>query len=248
LQPLFAATECTGHDDAILPSARRALEFFEEILPLLPPRRFATAPSDERPVLVWTDGASEPGASREHTVGFVVAIPRDDAPPGGVPVSADEFASVYRCVHGSAELPPDYMRRFLLQHRKQQIGQVEPLSPRTRPSTRRCGAIDVLFIGLTTALLLPRSSRATLRPSTPRSSCRPSTRRSPTWYVRTDANVSDELSRVDLSYERYAIGADIAAGVQAFVTSEPVPATRLPEPREWGARAAAWVRRARDRG
>ena len=67
-------------------------------------------------------------------------------------------------------------------------------------------------------------------------------------YVRTNANVSDEPSRVDLSYERYAIGADVAAGVQAFVTSEPVPTTRLPEPSEWDAGAAAWMRRARDRG
>jgi hypothetical protein len=257
LQPLFAATECTGHDDAILPSARRALEFFEEILPLLPPRRFATAPSDERPVLVWTDGASEPGASREHTVGFVVAIPRDDAPPGGVPVSADEFARVYRCVHGSAELPPAYMRRFLLPHRKQQIGQVELVAAFTPYASvdasvwrdRRVlhwidnsSAVAALVKGYSSAIdsaLIVQAVHATLAGLG-----------ADVWfeYVRTNANVSDEPSRVDLSYERYAIGADVAAGVQAFVTSEPVPTTRLPEPSEWDAGAAAWMRRARDRG
>ena len=34
-------------------------------------------------------------------------------------------------------------------------------------------------------------------------------------YVRTDANVADEPSRADMRFERYAIGADVAAGVGA---------------------------------
>ena len=60
-------------------------------------------------------------------------------------------------------------------------------------------------------------------------------------YVRTDANVADEPSRVDISYERYAIGEDIAAGVRAFVGSEPVAAVPLPAPSEWDADATAWL-------
>jgi hypothetical protein len=66
-------------------------------------------------------------------------------------------------------------------------------------------------------------------------------------YVRTDANVADEPSRVDLAFERYAIGADIAEGVRALVTSDPVAEVVLPTPREWDARAAAWLRRAQRR-
>ena len=35
-------------------------------------------------------------------------------------------------------------------------------------------------------------------------------------YVRTDANVSDEPSRVDLSGERYELGAQPSSGVAAY--------------------------------
>ena len=66
-------------------------------------------------------------------------------------------------------------------------------------------------------------------------------------YVRTDANVADAPSRVDMSYERYAIGADVAAGIRAFVTSRPVAEVPLPAPSEWDADAAAWARHARQR-
>jgi hypothetical protein len=66
-------------------------------------------------------------------------------------------------------------------------------------------------------------------------------------YVRTDANVADAPSRVDMSYERYAIGADVAAGIRAFVTSRPVAEVPLPAPSEWDAGAAAWTRQARQR-
>ena len=66
-------------------------------------------------------------------------------------------------------------------------------------------------------------------------------------YVRTDANVADEPSRVDLSRERYDIGADVAAGVRAFATSTPVAEVPLPAPSEWDADAGAWARHARAR-
>jgi hypothetical protein len=42
-------------------------------------------------------------------------------------------------------------------------------------------------------------------------------------YIRTDANVSGEPSRVDLTGVRYALGEDVAGGLRALVTSEPVP-------------------------
>mgnify|MGYP007071511289 CR=1 FL=1 len=39
-----------------------ALEFFAAVLPLLKPRVFELEPSNERPILVWSDGAAEPSA------------------------------------------------------------------------------------------------------------------------------------------------------------------------------------------
>ena len=66
-------------------------------------------------------------------------------------------------------------------------------------------------------------------------------------YVRTDANVADDPSRRDMSYKRYAIGADIAAGVRAFVTSEPVARVPMPASDEWArVSAAVWAQRARE--
>ena len=62
----------------------------------------------------------------------------------------------------------------------------------------------------------------------------------------TDEHEADETdeadsrptsSRVDMRYERYAIGADIAAGGRAFMRSEPVAAVPLPAPSEWDADA-----------
>ena len=66
-------------------------------------------------------------------------------------------------------------------------------------------------------------------------------------YVRTDANVADRPSREDMSFERYAIGADIARGVRAFVVSEPVADVPLPAPSEWSAGGGAWMMRAHQR-
>ena len=255
LQPLFAATERGGDDETMLPSARRALEFFVDVLPTLPARRFEMAPSDERPVLVWTDGASEPSAARAHTVGFVVAVPRETAPPVGTPIAAEDFDEHYVCTHGSAELDAAYMRRFMLR-RKQQIGQVELVAAYTPYSAvdakvwsgRRVlhwidnsSAVAALAKGYSSAVdsaLIVHAIHATLAGLG-----------ADVWfeYVRTDANVADKPSREDMSYERYAIGADITAGVAAFVTSSPVAEVPLPAPDEWDASAAAYVVRARQR-
>lgn len=255
LQPLFAAAERDGCDHGMMPSARRALEFFINIMPWLPPRRLHMAPSTARPILVWTDGAAEVGAEREHTIGFVVAVPRAGAPPAGVTVAAQDFELVYDCFHGSAELDRSYMRRFMLR-RKQQIGQVElvgAFSPYNALDASvwagkqvihwvdNSSAVAALAKGYSSAIdsaLIVQATHATLAGLG-----------ADVWfeYVRTDANVADEPSRVDMSYERYAIGADIAAGIRAFVTSTPVAEVPLPAPSEWDADAAAWATRARQR-
>ena len=249
MQPLFAAAEGVGDDEGMMPSARMALEFFVEILPWLPPRRLEMRPSTERPILVWTDGASEVGAAREHTVGFVVAIPRADAPPAGVRVAAEDFASVYDCRHGSAELGRDYMTRFMLP-RRQQIGQVElvgAFTPYTALGSavwrgRRVmhwvdnsSAVAALAKGYSSAIdsaHIVHAVHATLAGF-----------EADVWfeYVRTDANVADDPSRADMSYERYAIGADVTAGIRAFVDSKPVAQVPLPALDGWEVDAAAWL-------
>ena len=48
-------------------------------------------------------------------------------------------------------------------------------------------------------------------------------------YVRTQANVADEPSRVDLSGDRYEFGGGMVAGVTVLATSIPI-ASRLPPP------------------
>ena len=60
-------------------------------------------------------------------------------------------------------------------------------------------------------------------------------------YVRTDANVADEPSRVDLSGERYGLGASPAAGIAAFAESEPIGPARPPELQEWDRPPAEWM-------
>ena len=65
-------------------------------------------------------------------------------------------------------------------------------------------------------------------------------------YVRTDANVSDEPSRVDLSRTRYELGAQPSSGVAAYAVSRPIE-TVLPTPHEWDADGVVCVERAQSR-
>jgi hypothetical protein len=65
-------------------------------------------------------------------------------------------------------------------------------------------------------------------------------------YVRTDANVSDEPSRVDLSRTRYELGAQPSSGVAAYAVSRPIE-TVLPTPHEWDADGVVWMELARSR-
>ena len=177
------------------------------------------------------------------------------APPVGTRIEAEDFNTHYECTHGSAELDAAYMRRFMLR-RKQQIGQVELVAAYTPYSAvdaavwhgRRVlhwidnsSAVAALAKGYSSAVdsaLIVHAIHATLAGLG-----------ADVWfeYVRTDANVADKPSREDMSYERYEIGADITAGVGAFVTSSPVAEVPLPTPDEWDASAAAYVVRARQR-
>ena len=127
LQPIFEFTECKramGHR-AITAGLRGALEFLVHLLPNLPEYDFEVLPGPEqRPALVWTDGASEELAPRPHTIGFVVATPKEGGPPltEGRP-GAEVLAQHYDLVHGSAEVPADVIAQ--LRSRKQQIAAVE---------------------------------------------------------------------------------------------------------------------------
>ena len=63
------------------------------------PRRLAR--DDERPVLIWTDGASEPTSARPHTMGFVVAVPRAGSPGMGSGLSGlAPLQAYYDIYHG----------------------------------------------------------------------------------------------------------------------------------------------------
>ena len=59
-------------------------------------------------------------------------------------------------------------------------------------------------------------------------------------YIRTDANVADEPSRVDLSRVAHAFGAWPEAGLPPLMLSLPVEA-RVPPAGEWNAGAAVWM-------
>jgi hypothetical protein len=220
------------------------------VLPHLHPRVFELTPSPARPVLIWTDGASEPLAARPHTVGFVAMVPREGAPPAGTPIEPGDISSVYKVVHGSASLSEAYVARFLLQ-RKQQIGQVELIGevvpylslPPSDLQGRQVmhwvdnsSAVAASVKGYSSAIdsaLIVHALHATL-----------ARLRLDVWfeYVRTDANCSDDPSRADMSRVTYALGADIARGVRGLVMSSPVHAV-VPRPAEWDSSAVEWMRR-----
>lgn len=123
-----AASRIDGPSEPLSAGERTSIKFFGAMLADLPPYNFEVDPDDEPPVLIWSDGASEPGSKREHTIGFVAALPRADArPPPATETDAESVERVmrdYDVVHASAELDPEFIAHFVA--RKQQIGQVEP--------------------------------------------------------------------------------------------------------------------------
>ena len=112
----------------------------------------ARASWPERVRLIAASDVAEPGSAREHTVGFVAALPRAGAqPPPAAETDAGSVERImrdYDVVHASAELGRDFVARFV--QRKQQIGQVELVAAllpylslldefgRSRLASRRC--------------------------------------------------------------------------------------------------------------
>ena len=234
-------------EKAMTRAERSALAFYASALPSIPPYFFQVAPDQVRPALIWSDGASEPTDARPHTIGFVVAVPIEGAPPVGVGLSGvAALRAYYRIYHSSAALPPAFMDQF--QRRKQQIGQVElvgALVPYlSLPGLLRgrkvlhwidnSSAVAAAVKGYSKAVDSARivhALHATMAGLGIRA-----------WfeYVRTDANVSDKPSREDLSEMRYALGEEVSAAVRASLVSEPVPCI-LPDVSDWSRLAAEWI-------
>ena len=63
-------------------------------------------------------------------------------------------------------------------------------------------------------------------------------------YVRTDANVADEPSRVDLSGTTYALGEEMAGRLGERLCSRPIEAV-LPDASRWDEDGSDWLWRAR---
>ena len=63
-------------------------------------------------------------------------------------------------------------------------------------------------------------------------------------YVRTDANVADEPSRVDLSGATYALGDAMASRLGERLRSRPIRAV-LPDASRWDEEGSDWLWRAR---
>ena len=91
-----------------------------------------------------------------QTVGYLVAIPRDDAPPvdPAAPPSLDVLQQYYELQHGGASLPDDLSDALV--RRRQQIGQVEiigAVAPYLSLPNQLAGADIIHFIDKTSALL-----------------------------------------------------------------------------------------------
>ena len=84
------------------------------MLPELRPMEIPLGRSNERPVLVYTDGCAEQSPP-QMAVGFIVGVP----PPGMHRPALQD----YTWVHGGGDVPDELRKAFV--DRKQQIGQVE---------------------------------------------------------------------------------------------------------------------------
>ena len=227
---------------------RAALRFFADVLPELKPHVVRLRPASEAPALIFSDARYEEDdpSGAPAAVGFVVAIPREGAPPEG-PARGGELAFLaehYEWSHGSAYVPEEIMQALV--QRKQQIGQAEILGGLVPylSMPRQLQGRDVLhWIDNT-------SAKAALVHGY---SGRPDSARivhlfhawnmglgARAWfeYVPSPANPADEPSRIDISRERFRICA------QPEIVSEPVPVVfppveRWSDPAGWARQAAA---------
>ena len=219
------------------------------LLPNLPEYDFEVLPGPEqRPALVWTDGASEELAPRPHTIGFVLATPKEGGPPltEGRP-GAEVLAQHYDLVHASAEVPADVIAQ--LRSRKQQIAAVElfgVLAPYLSVPDMLRGRRVIHWIDNTSAVAASTKGYSKA-PDSARIvhalHMRIASIRARVWfeYVRTKANVADEPSRVDLSGTVYELGSSPSETLkERMPTSVPVPCF-VPPPVAVGESAAAWA-------
>ena len=188
-----------------------------------------------------SDGACEDGGVRQE-VGFIVAIPRDDAPPPSGPPSLERLRRWYNLYHGSAPIS-DELKEALVR-RKQQIGQDEIIGAITPYLSvpRLLAGRDVIHWVDNTSAIAAMTKGYSSRPDSARlvhalhAWC--AVTRTSIWfeYVPSAANAADEPSRdMSLAAAPYIP----APGLR----SEPV---RLVLPRVAGlADVGAWARAAR---
>ena len=237
------AADAGEADMRLSAGARSSLLFFASVLPVMPPHEYEVRRLAAPPVLVWTDARWEPTLPAPAGVGFVVAFPR----PGTALSTAPSLAALrdgYDLVHGSAAVPPSFMDGFV--RRKQQIGQLELLAaivPYLSLGARLTGVRCLHYVDNTSAVAAlakgysgaPDSGRLVHAFHATALGLGCSTYFE---YVRSEANVSDTPSRVDLSGQEWDCGVPGAG-----LVSRPVPAL-LPEARDWADRACEWVLRA----
>ena len=236
LQPLFAERE-----GRLTPAVADALRFFAAVLPLVPPHVVSLTGPTRPPALVLSDGACEDGGVRQE-VGFIVAIPRDGAPPPHGPPSLERLRRWYDLYHGSAPVS-DELKEALVR-RRQQIGQDEiigAIAPYLSLPRLLAGRDVIHWVDNTSALAAMTKGYSS-RPDSARlvhalpAWC--AVTRTSIWfeYVPSEANAADKPSR--------DMGLAAAPYVPApGLRSEPV---RLVLPRVAGlADVGAWARAAR---
>ena len=149
MQPLF-----TDRSGVVTGAVRASLQYLLEVVPDLPPHRVRLARATRPPVLIFSDGACEDNGATQ-TVGFLVAVPRDTAPPVDpkAPPSIGVLEEHYDLRHGGAALPEDLSDALV--RRRQQIGQVEiigAMAPYLSLPHQLAGADIIHFIDNTSAL------------------------------------------------------------------------------------------------
>ena len=242
----------TDDEEGLTEGEKSALRFFVSALPEMEPHVYRIDGTQTPRTLVWSDARWEEDDPEPAAVGFLVAAPRASASAERlVDDPMRELREHYDLYHASEIISDDFMRGFM--RRDQQIGQLELLAllvpylslPEVFAdadvlhwvdNSSAVAAAAKGYSGVPDSVRIVHALHATLEGLGAR-----------VWfeYVRSEANVADLPSRVDMSDMIFDLADQFKDESLRGLRSEPVPCV-LPEERDWADGAARWTRSAKE--
>ena len=208
------------------------------------------SPERKPPILIWSDASFEPESKQIAAIGFVVAVPKEET----VHLEGkNRTHSDYDWFHGSEPISDEFLAAFV--YRKQQIGQLELL------------ALLVPYLSMPEILKKKEVMHWVDNSSAVAAACKGYSRavdsarivhalhavatglETKIWfeYARSEANIADVPSRIDLSQEELVFSDPPGGGVLfkkrsslKGLVSVPIPVC-MPDPSDWNSSAADWV-------